>query len=304
MHILFPQSPLMRKLPEPLFEAEYDAATSLGFACHLIDEDALSAGNTADALKRLPQGAGVPALYRGWILTEERYRSFGHGLSERGYALVSSADDYAEVNYFPNYYPKIRDCSPAAVWTDSPDVFSAWSASRKLGDGPFVIKDHVKSAKHQWHDACFIAKGAGREQFEHVAENLKNEQGPSFQRGFVVKQFVPLRSRGEGLREYPQCEEYRLIFWRRQLLAASHYHRLSEESADWSRFIEVAQRFRAPFFTMDVALTEAGDWIIVDMGAGEVSSLPPNLAPERFYRELRERIAASSFIENEEFPRI
>jgi hypothetical protein len=62
-----------------------------------------------------------------------------------------------------------------------------------LGDGPFVIKDHVKSAKHRWHEACFVPKGAGRDDFEQVAENLKRDQGKSFFRGFVVMQYVLLR---------------------------------------------------------------------------------------------------------------
>ena len=64
------------------------------------------------------------------------------------------------------------------------------------------------------------------------------------------------------------CEEYRLFFWKRQLLIASHYHRQSENPVDWSPFVKLAQRFDAPFFTMDVAQAEAGNWIVVDMGAG------------------------------------
>ena len=31
MDLLFPQNPTMRKLPEPIFELEHDAATSLEF---------------------------------------------------------------------------------------------------------------------------------------------------------------------------------------------------------------------------------------------------------------------------------
>jgi hypothetical protein len=213
-------------------------------------------------------------------------------LSARGYSLVSSAVQYAEVTYFPNYYPKIRDCSPSAVWTDTPDALLAWTQSRKLGDGPFVIKDHVKSAKHLWHEACFVPRGSGRENFERIAENLRREQGRSFFRGFVVKQYVPLRSRGESPREYPMCEEYRLFFWRRQLLIASHYHRQPENPVDWSPFVKLAQRFDAPFFSMDVALAETGNWIVVDVGAGECSSLPPNLQPTRFYSRLAEMMGA------------
>ena len=288
MNLLFPQNPMMRKLPEPIFEPEFDAAKFLGFTCFLYDEEALSSGDFDLAFKRLPPGDGSQLLYRGWILTEELYQRFHDALSARGYSLVSSAAQYAEATYFPNYYPKIREFSPAAVWTDTPDPYLAWTQSRKLGDGPFVIKDHIKSAKHLWHEACFVPKGSGRENFERIAENLKKEQGKTFFRGFVVKQYVPLRSRGESPREYPMCEEYRLFFWTRQLLIASHYHRQSENPVDWSPFVNLAQRFDAPFFTMDVAQAEAGNWIVVDMGAGECSSLPPSLEPTRFYSKLAE----------------
>jgi hypothetical protein len=288
MHILFPQNPWMKKLPEPVFEPEFDAAKALGFQCLLFDEEAFCQGDIGLSFKRLSPGTGDDLIYRGWILSEERFRQFHDALLVHGYNLVSSAAQYAEVTYFPNYYPKIRERSPAAVWTDTPDSFLAWSLSRKLGDGPFVLKDHIKSAKHLWHEATFVPKGSGRENFERIAENLKKEQGDTFHRGFVVKQYVPLRSRGESPREYPMCEEYRLFFWKRQLLIASHYHRQSENPVDWSPFIELAQRFDAPFFTMDVAQAESGEWIVVDMGAGECSSLPPSLEPGKFYRRLAE----------------
>lgn len=141
MNLLFPQNPMMRKLPEPVFEPEFDAAKSLGFSCFLFDEEALSAGEIDLAFKHLPAGNGGETIYRGWIFTEELFHRFREAFLARGYSLVSSASQYAEVSYFPNYYPKIRDFSPAAVWTDTPDSFLAWTLARKLGDGPFVIKD-------------------------------------------------------------------------------------------------------------------------------------------------------------------
>jgi ATP-grasp domain-containing protein len=288
MNILFPQNPMIRKLPEPIFESEFEAATDVGFGCLLFDEDAFSHGDIDGAFERLAEGNGTPLVYRGWIQSEELFHRFHEALAGRGYLLVSSAAQYAEATFFPNYFPKIRDRSPAAVWTDSDDTFQAWSASRKLGDGPFVLKDHVKSAKHQWHDACFIPKESGRENFERIAENLRAEQGKLFHRGFVIRQYVPLKRVGRSPREYPQCEEYRLFFWKRQLLAAAHYHGQPDNSVDWTPFVEIAQRFDAPFFSMDIAQTEAGDWIVVDVGAGECSSLPPSLKPITFYRRLAE----------------
>lgn len=288
MKLLFPQNPMMKKLPDSVFEHEFDAAQSLGFPCLLFAEEVLSRQGADQAVKHLPEGDGGPLLYRGWIWTETVYRQFYQALMDRGYRLVSTPDQYAEVTYFPNYYPKVREASPEAVWTDTADAYLAWSQSRKLGDGPFVLKDHIKSAKHMWHEACFVPKGAGREQFESIAEALRKEQGDSFNRGFVVKRYVPLRSRGPSPREYPMCEEYRLFFWRRKLLIASHYHNQTANPVDWTPFEALAARFDAPFFTMDIALTEGGSWLIVDMGAGECSSLPPNLTATQFYSRLRE----------------
>lgn len=286
LKILFPRNATMRKLPEPLYEEEYDAARSLGFECLLFAEELLSSEGVERALRDVPPANDEALLYRGWIMTEESYQPFFAGLEARGYRLTSTPAQYAEVTYFPNYYPKITDCSPIAVWTDRPDAYQAWSLSRKLGDGPFVIKDHIKSAKHLWHEACFIPKNAGREQFEWVAENLLREQGKVFNRGFVVKQFVPLRVRGASPREYPMCEEYRLFFWHGALLTVSHYHDQVANPVDWSPFEAVARRFNAPFFTMDVALGDDGVWLIVDMGAGECSALPPSLPGSRFYERL------------------
>ena len=55
MNILFPQNPSMCKLPEPMFEAEFDAAKSLGFECLLFDEEELSSGDIDTALKAFPR---------------------------------------------------------------------------------------------------------------------------------------------------------------------------------------------------------------------------------------------------------
>lgn len=288
MKLLFPQNPLMKKLPDSVFEHEFDAARSLGMTCLLFAEEVLSREGSERAVKNLPEGDGGLLLYRGWIFTEETYREFHQAVLARGYRLASTPEQYAQVTYFPNYYPKVREVSPPAVWTDSPDAYLAWSQCRRLGDGPFVLKDHIKSAKHLWHDACFVPKGAGREQFESIAEALRKEQGTSFNRGFVVKQYVPLRSRGTTSREYPQCEEYRLFFWHGKLLIASHYHNQTASRQDWSQFEKLAERFEAPFFTMDIAETESGSWLVMDMGAGECSSLPPSLPASQFYSRLLE----------------
>lgn len=150
MNVLYPRSGMMKKLPDRVFEHEFDAAQPLGFDCLLFAEEGLSHEGVEDAVRHLPAGDGGPLLYRGWIVPEDVYRRLFDALADRGHRLVSTPEQYAGVTYFPNYYPKVLALSPPAVWTDTPDEYLAWSRSRTLGDGPFVLKDHIKSAKHRW----------------------------------------------------------------------------------------------------------------------------------------------------------
>jgi hypothetical protein len=286
---------MMKKLPDPTFEHEFDAAKLLGFDCLLFSEEVLSREGAQQAISHLPDGNGASLLYRGWIFSEENYERFYNALADRGYQLVSNPKQYAEVIYFPNYYPKIiqegkvakLELTPPAVWTDTADEFSAWSKSRTLGDGPFVLKDHIKSAKHRWKEACFVPKGAGREQFEEIAATLKAEQGSSFHRGFVIKQYIALKSRGYSPREYPMSEEYRLFFWHGRLLIHTHYHNQEANILDLAPFEQLALKFNSPFFTMDITQTESGQWLVMDMGAGECSALPPSLSANQFCERLK-----------------
>ncbi|MEK3873410.1 MULTISPECIES: ATP-grasp domain-containing protein [unclassified Paenibacillus] len=39
-------------------------------------------------------------------------------------------------------------------------------------------------------------------------------------------------------------------------------------------FLEIAKQIRSNFFTMDIAKTEAGGWIVIEVGDGQVSGLP------------------------------
>src|SRR5579884_3846587 len=81
------------------------------------------------------------------MLTEEQYRRFKEALSARGYCLVSSAAQYAEVTYFPNYYPKIREVSPSRL-----DRHSGFVS--RLESGSQVSRRPVcHQGSHQVHQA-------------------------------------------------------------------------------------------------------------------------------------------------------
>ncbi|MBC8102560.1 MAG: ATP-grasp domain-containing protein, partial [Cytophagales bacterium] len=56
------------------------------------------------------------------------------------------------------------------------------------------------------------------------------------------------------------------------------------------RFAGVARQVRSRFFTMDVAQQDAdGEWLIVEIGDGQVSGLPEGMDRAAFYDAIRER---------------
>ena len=289
MQILSCYNPELRKLPEPRFEPEIDAARESGFVCHLFGFEDFLDGREERALQFLPRADGETLLYRGWMFKEAEYRRLESALADRGYELFTPPDAYAEAHYLPNYYPLISGLTPPAAWTEGADLGEAWRAARSLGDGPWIVKDHVKSAKQRWDTACFIPRWADRAAFEQVCVNLLRYQGERFERGFVFKSFVPLERIGESPFGYPLSEEYRLFFFRGRLLSGAPYDREGGSETDFDRFEEIADRFRSGFLTMDVARAADGGWLILEVGDGGVSLLPPRVEPEEFYRALKNR---------------
>jgi hypothetical protein len=241
-------------------------------------------------LEFLPPTQGEVVLYRGFMFRESEYRSLEIALGKRGYALFTKPDAYAEAHYLPNHYSRIAHLTPPAAWSEGDDLASAWRAARSLGNGPWIVKDFVKSAKQKWDSACFIPRNADKATFEQICRNLREYQGERFERGFVFKEFRPLARLGESLYGYPLNEEYRLFFFRRRILMAAPYERVGGTETDFDRFEEVARVFQSDFITIDVAKTAEGDWLLLEVGDGGVSMLPPLMDPGKFYRELRIRL--------------
>jgi len=292
MQLLFCYNSEMRRVPDPRYEREVEAAQDAGFICHLLGFEDFIDGLEEQSLEFVRPASHEVLLYRGFMFRDWEYRKLEAALRMRGYALFTQPDAYAEAHYLPNHYAKIAHLTPPAAWSEGKNLAAAWRAARTLGDGPWIVKDYVKSAKQKWDSACFIPQDVDRPVFERICLNLLEYQGERFERGFVFRQFKPLKRIGESPYGYPLNEEYRLFFFRRQLLVAAPYDREGGNETDFSRFGEIAQSFRSEFITIDVAKAEDGSWLIIEVGDGGVSLLPPLIDPTMFYRALRARLDA------------
>lgn len=285
MQLLFPCHPWARREPDPSWIAEAEAATAAGFTCHVFDFDRLLDGRIEGAFRFLASGGG-PLLYRGWIMKEAEYARLDAALRQRGYELITRPHQYAAACYLPNYFPKVAPIAAPAIWTTTTDLDAAWRIACSLGRPPWIVKDYIKSAKEHWADACFIRPDADRAEFDRVCGNLLEFHGDRFEGGFVFRPFLPLRFIEESAFGYPEHEEYRLFFWRGQLLTAHAYHRSGPELARPERFAFLGGIIDSPFFTADLVALEGGPLLLLEMGDGGVCRLPPKLSPADFYRRL------------------
>jgi hypothetical protein len=162
-----------------------------------------------------------------------------------------------------------------------------------FGDGPVIVKDFVKSRKHEWAEACYVPSAADREAVSRVVARFLELQGEEFAEGLVFREFVEFEPVGTHPRSgMPLTEEYRVfwldgspIFW--SPYWAEGQYRVSEPPIE--RFTGVAAGVRGRFFTMDLARRRDGGWMIVELGDGQVSGLPRESDAGRFYEALCER---------------
>ncbi|MEP7037033.1 MAG: ATP-grasp domain-containing protein [Acidobacteriota bacterium] len=162
-----------------------------------------------------------------------------------------------------------------------------------FGDNPLILKDFVKSRKHEWNEACFIPSASNRQEVERVVNKFIELQGEDLNEGLVFREFIefqPLVAHSKS--KMPLTKEFRLFFLDGELFDYFNYW----EEGDYGEikppehiFSDVAGKIQSRFFTMDIAQTISGEWLIVELGDGQVAGLPDNADVENFYRKLRSK---------------
>ena len=303
--ILFPADPLNPRKVDSAYEREADAARFVGcpIAFVDIDHDPLDEDLEADKI-------GEVAIYRGWMMTPTRYQWFYEALWERGFRLINSPEEYRYCHELPQWYDDFKGATPKSKWFEpTPELgFElhdiATRVHCKLGSGPYIVKDYVKSRKHEWDEACFIRDGGA---IEDVTRRFLELQGDSLAGGLVYRRFAPIRRVGTHPKSgAPIHNEIRSWTFCGAPLTSHTYWGPDEGGADITMpggLISVVDlsgkgsvkqplmgwRVKSNFYTMDLAEHEHGGWVIIELGDGQVSGLPEHVDAREFYRGLRDR---------------
>jgi hypothetical protein len=163
---------------------------------------------------------------------------------------------------------------------------------KPFGPRPLIVKDYVKSRKHEWNEACYIPSASDRDVVERVVRRFVELQGSDLNEGLVFREYVSLEPLTTHSRSgMPLAKEFRIFYLDNVAIYWTNYwdegdYQDSKPPID--RFQSIAQDVRSRFFTMDIALRVDGEWTIVELGDGQVAGLPDTADPLAFYERLRD----------------
>ncbi|MEO7715656.1 MAG: ATP-grasp domain-containing protein [Capsulimonas sp.] len=295
MRLLFPAHPLDPRSPDPSYADEAAAGEELGLSRSLINFEALVyEDDPARAVARVAPSEGEEiAVYRGWMMTPSQYASLSDALADRGVRLVNSPAEYRHCHYLPESYEAIEGQTPATVWlrwNGTASMDTVMELLRPFGARPIIVKDYVKSRKHEWDEACFIPDASDRTGAARVVERFLELQGSDLNEGLVFREFVefePLTTHSQS--GMPLTQEFRLFFLDGAPIVVSQYWNEGDYGAlrpPIEHFTNIALRVQSRFFTMDVAKRRGGEWMVMELGDAQVSQLPEGASTMEFIAAL------------------
>ncbi|MFE6916203.1 ATP-grasp domain-containing protein [Streptomyces rubiginosohelvolus] len=268
---LFCADPLRASRPDPQFAEDVAAARAAGGRIALLDHDALLAGDAAGAVARVARGSG-PYWYRGWMIPSVRYAELETALGARGCTLLTDAADYRRAHELPGWYEEFDGLTPRSVWCATvpgappPSAEELAELAAPLGPGPGIVKDFVKSRKHEWHEACYVPELGDRRQLASVVGRFVALQGDFLAGGLVLRAFEPFVAGGEAR-----------VWWvdGEAVLVTAHPDTPDRHPVpELPSVREAVGRLGLRWVTTDLALREDGVWRVVEVGDGQVSGLP------------------------------
>lgn len=216
----------------------------------------------------------------------ELYRQLYKLLEEKKIILINTPEEYERYHMLPGWYDDFKEETAESVWETEGKVESALCIANGL-EGSYIVKDYVKSRKHEWYDACFIQNISDADEAKKIITNFINRQGSDLVGGVVLRKFEKLNQIGFHEKSgMPISEEYRVFIYAGRVLIIDDYWRrgekvdLSKEELEW--IDKIASKVKSNFVTMDLARRDDGSLIIMEFGDGQVSGIQ-QINAEHFY---------------------
>lgn len=292
--IMFPASTSNPRNPDAAFEAECGSAKQAGFdTCFLGLETFFGAD---PSIRGLTEDGVGSVLYRGWILKEDDYSRVDLTAKGRDRTLVTTPEQYLYAYHFPNWYQDIASYTPKSVWVPQAELEGVLLdlegfVYESFKKGGAIVKDYVKSRKHEWWDACYIPDVTDEANVRRVVTNFVERQEEYLVGGLVLREFVKLKQIGIHTKSrLPLANEHRLFALNGEVFYQAPYWGEGDYSGNKppKEVLEKAlPLLQAPFLAIDVAELEDGSWTIVEINDGGTAGIPEGGNSLDFYTALR-----------------
>ncbi len=268
MHgILFPKNYFNATSPDEAFLQEFEIVKELEIPYAFYDQESLTFDSTVKLHKI--DTTVTSYIYRGWMLNETEYRKLETSVEKAGSVLAVPTEEYLRTHSFDGWYPFVEDYTfPSVILEDPSDEAEVEHAIQHLGSELFYVKDFVKS------DRDFSGPFTADELYKAV-NAFKDDRDSPLQGRVVVREYKSLDSDTAEIRVWLKAGK--------NILFASHPNFTSKPNQHVVSAIEFAKEIEEKLFnelsanffiTIDLARTATGEWVIVEVGNGQVSGLP------------------------------
>lgn len=248
-------------------------------------------------LEEVAPARATLGVLEGKHLPQETYEALHRELERRSVTLINAPEEHRILREQDRALPLLGDLTPRTVVIDSLDEVA--DALSQVGL-PAFIKGSVLSLKHLGWKRCVANT---ENEALSIARQLLEE--PSHSRGrILVRSLVPLRRARVSQVDFPPAREFRLVLYRKQIVALGFYWPWILDFADlaegepetlFALAKEAASKVPAPYVSVDVGQLESGEWTVIELGDPQVSA-SSMIDYRKSWRRLREVVAAYSVL--------
>lgn len=275
--ILFPSSYFNTKKVDEDLQQEYNAVLSTGLCKILIFGYEQWFDNNKLILNDFPNEEHL-AIYRGWMMKPEQYERFYNLLLKKNIRLVTAPKYYILMHIFPNAYKDIKE--DTAKMEIYPLKSKIDVEKLKKSFDKFIIKDYVKSVKGT-EFPVFFDQSINQKDFDNWMDVFYKYRGELLTGGICVKEFLDLKHYGKN------TNEYRVFYANNKIISVS---RNSDQENNFPKppknLIEKYCNLNSPYYSIDYAELENGNWKIIEVGDGQVSGLSKYQDYEQYFTKL------------------
>lgn len=238
---------------------------------------------------RHPWHRPSPVVAVGRFGVTENYSDLYQQLAADGILLIHTPDQYALASELPRWYPALSDLTPRSMWFAQPPSVAEIEHSFTW---PIFLKGSRQTSRHK---AALSILHSPQEYLAAIAEYQRN---PILHwQAVVCRELIALRSVPAPLTDtIPPAFEFRTFWWRGECVGAGPYWAAiasyswtkGEEQAALTVAQEAAKRLSLPFLVVDVAQTQEGNWIVIEVNDGQESGYA-GIAPIRIWQNIIDR---------------